>query len=58
MHHAEKHVARLMVLLLDIFLHRLSEWRVAGLVALHDLATLLIDDDDVIVLVNDLHHSQ
>ena len=51
MHHPEEHIARFVVLRLDIFLHRLRERTVAGLVALHDLTTLFIDDDDMIIFV-------
>ena len=55
MHHAEKDVPRLVVLLLDILLHHLREGLVARLVALDDFASLFVDDDDVVVLVDDLH---
>ena len=55
MHHTEEHVARLVVLLPDVGFHRLGEGHVAGLVALHDLAALFIDDDDVVVFVNNTH---
>ena len=56
MNHAEEHLTRLLVLLLDILLYGLTERFVARLVALHYLATLLRDDDDVVVLVDDFHN--
>ena len=56
MHHAEENIPRLVILRLDIVFHRLGERLVAGLVALHDLAALLIDDDNMIVFVNRLHY--
>ena len=55
MHHTEEYIARLVVLLLDIFLHRIGQRLVAGLVALYDFAAALVDYDNVIVLVDYLH---
>ena len=55
MYDAEEHGPRLRVLLLDIVLHNIREGAVASLVALNDLPTLFIDDDNMVVLVNDLH---
>ena len=54
-HHAQEHVARLLVLLLQIVLHQLRQRPVARLVALHYFAALLGDDDDMVVLVDYLH---
>ena len=55
MDHAEEDLAGLLVFLLDVLLHDVRERAVAGLVALHDLAALLVDDDDVVVFVDYLH---
>ena len=55
MHDAEEDVARLLVLLLQVGLHRLRQRLVARLAALHYLAAALRNDDDVVVLVDDLH---
>ena len=51
MHNAEKYGAGLRILLFDIRFHRLGEWSVASLVALHDFTRTLRDDDDVIIFV-------
>ena len=55
MHHAEKHVAGLVVLRLDIILYRFGKRHIASLVALDNLAALLIYDNNMVVFVNDLH---
>ena len=55
MHHAEKHFAGLLVLLFDILLYNIREGTIASLVSLYDLPALFIDDDNMVVLVNDLH---
>ena len=52
---AEKDGAGLGITLLDVGLDALGERLVAGLVALHNLAGGLADDDDVVVLVEYLH---
>ena len=52
MHHTQKHIARLVVLRLDVILYRFGEWRVANLVALDNLATLPLNNNDVVVFVN------
>ena len=57
MHHAKEDGTWLVVLLLQIVLHQLRERLVASLVALDDLAALLIDDDNVVVLVDYFHLS-
>ena len=54
---AEKDGAGLGVLFLDVGFHAVGEGGVAGLVALYDLAGLLVDDDEVVVFVNDVHLS-
>ena len=54
-HHAEEHVPRLVVLLFDVFLHHLRQRLVAGLVALHNLRTAFVDDDEVVVFVDYVH---
>jgi len=51
MYDAEEYGTGLGILLLDICLHRLGEWGVAGLVALHDLPCTLRDDDYVVIFV-------
>ena len=55
MHHAQEHIAWLLVLLLDILFHSLRERLVASLIALHDFATSLRDYDYMVVFVNYLH---
>ena len=55
MHHTEKYISRLVILLLDVLFHSLRERFVAGLVALHDFATSLRDYDYMVVFVNYLH---
>ena len=55
MHHSEKHVSRLLILLLDVLLDGVRERNVARLVALHYLASGFADDDDMIVFVYYLH---
>ena len=55
MHHAEEHGPWLLVLLLQIVLYNIRKGAIASLVALHDLPTLFVDYDDMVVLVNDLH---
>ena len=55
MHHTEKHVAGLVVRLLDIGFHRLGERFVARLVALYNLSAPLVDDDDVVIFVDYFH---
>ena len=56
MRHAEKHLARLVVLDFDIRLDGLAQRCVARLVALHDLVAGLIDSNDMVVFVEDFHH--
>ena len=55
MNHTKKHLAWLLVLLLDIVLDNVREGAIASLVSLYDLPTLLIDYDNMIVLVDYLH---
>ena len=52
---AEEHLAGLLVLLLDVFLDGLAERLVTRLVALHNFAAVLADDDDMVVLVDNFH---
>ena len=54
-YNAKKHVAWLVVFLLDILLHCIGQRLVAGLVALHYLAAALVDYYNVIVFVDYLH---
>ena len=51
MYDAEEHGAGLRVFLLDIRFHRLGEWSVASLVALHDFTRTLRDDDNMVIFV-------
>ena len=51
MDEAGKHVARLVILHLDVFLDIIEEAHVTRLVALHDFRGELVDDDQMIVLV-------
>ena len=52
---AEEDLSRFLVFLLDILLDQVGQRRVACLIALHNLAALLCDDDDVVVLVDYFH---
>ena len=51
----KKHGARLLVLFFQVLLDGFRQRFVASLVTLHNLAALLRDDDDVVVLVDYLH---
>ena len=53
--HATEYIARLGISLLNILTHNLHKRSVARLIALHNLARTLIDDDDVIVFVDYFH---
>ena len=55
MHHTQEHGSRLGVSLLDIVLYNIREGAIASLIALHDLPTLFVNDDNMVVLVDDLH---
>ena len=55
MNQTTKHIARLGISLLNILTHNLHKRSVARLIALHNLARTLIDDDDVIVFVDYFH---
>ena len=55
MDHTEEHFARLGVFLLDVGFHHVGQRHVARLVALHNLTARLVDDDDMVIFVNDLH---
>ena len=52
MSHAKKHVARLGILHLYIFLHKIRERSVASLVALDDLSAFLIHHYHVVIFIN------
>ena len=52
MHHAEVNIPRLVVLFANILPHNVREWHIARLVALNDFATLLVDNNNVIIFVN------
>ena len=56
MHHTQEHFAWLLVLLLDIVFHNIREGAIASLIALNDLPTLFVNDDNMVVLVNDLQY--
>ena len=56
MNNAQKNSTRLGVFFLDIRLHRLGEWGVAGLIALDNFSRTLRDDDDVVIFVENLHY--
>ena len=45
MNHTEKHISRLLILLLEIAFDIFRQWHIAGFVALHNLTTMLIDND-------------
>ena len=50
-HHTQVHVAWLVVLLLQPLLYNIREGSVAGLVALHDLPCLFVDNNKMVVFV-------
>ena len=52
---AEKDVARLLILLLDILAHEVCQGHVASLVALNNLAGSFVHNYNMIILVDDLH---
>ena len=52
---AEKNGAGLGVFFLDIGFYGFAQWFVTGLVALHNFAGGLVDDDDVVVFVEYVH---
>ena len=49
--HAQKDLAGLVILRLDIRLHRLAQRRVSGLIALHNLVAGLVDGNNMVVFV-------
>ena len=55
--HAQEHVAGFVIFLLDPRFHRIDERRVAGAVALHQLAGGFVHDDDVVVFIYYFHDS-
>ena len=55
--YSQEDFSRFLVTLLDIRLYRIRKGDIARLVALDDLPALLIDYDNMVVLVNDLHTS-
>ena len=57
MYHSEEHIARLIILLLDVLLNDVGERSVASLVALYYLAALFVDDDNVVVCVDYVNKS-
>lgn len=57
MNHTKEHFARFGIAFLDVCFHQVGEWRVAGLVALNNLARLLRDDDDMVVFVENFQLS-
>ena len=52
---SEKHSPGFGVFLLDVLFHIVCQRTVASLVALHDFAGILVDDDDVVVFVDNVH---
>ena len=56
MNNTKEDVAWLGIRFLDVLFHRLAQWGIAGLVALHNLSTLFCDYDDVIIFVYYLHY--
>ena len=52
---AEKHGPGFGVFLFDVLFHLVGQRPVASLVALHDFAGILVDDDDVVVFVDNVH---
>ena len=55
MHHTQKHIAGLGILLLKILLDCFRERHVARLIALNDFRHSLVDYNDMIVFVNNFH---
>ena len=55
MHDADEGVARLVILLFQVGGNGGTQGLIAGLVALHNLANSLVDDDDMVVFVEDGH---
>ena len=58
MHHTQEHLPGLGVCLFDVCFHHVAKRAVACLVALDNLARRLVYDDDVVILVDDLHSVQ
>ena len=54
--HTEEDVAGLGTRFLDVLFHRLHQRLVAGLVALDDFSRTLVDDDEMVVFVEDVHY--
>ena len=50
-HHTQVHVAWFVVLLLQPLLNNIREGSIAGLVALHNLPCLFVDDNKMVVFV-------
>ena len=55
MYHAQEHLARLGILLLDIRLYGFRQGNIPCLITLYDLTALLVHDDDMVVFVEYLH---
>ena len=51
MNQSGKHIARLVVFLLDVILDIVEKTHITGLVALHNLRRKLVDDNQMIILV-------
>ena len=51
MRHAQEHLAGLVVFILDIGFHRLTQRRITRLIPLHDLIAGLIDSNNMIIFV-------
>ena len=58
MYHTQEHSSGLGIFLFDIVLDNIRKGAIASLVALYDLPTPFIYNDDMVVFVNDLHNYQ